>query len=317
MGLFNEEDEILKINKILQTKKVDEKHFSELVTNYEHLLKQIKRLMKRSDKQENKQRKIEKRLKKYVSHQLYKNITKGKELAETYETTRKNLTIFFSDIKGFSLITAAMDGESLSIFLNSYLEQMTKIVIKHGGTLDKYIGDAIMVFFGAPGESKPEENVKRCLAMSLEMREKMKEIRREWYEMGYEQPFHIRMGIANGFCMVGNFGSSQRMDYTVTGRTVNLAARLEQCAEVDEILLCHSTWGIAKKYINCNPPEEKILKGSYEPKITHQLVCFKDATDSSIVKILDSGVQISIDKSKTSKEKLLELVDEIFSPSDY
>ncbi len=316
MGIFEKEERILEFITSINFDKISKEEFEQnwktLTKNYSSLLKQTSRLTKYNDRQNAKLRKIEKRLKKYVPHQLYQNIMKGHELAETYKTVRKNLTVFFSDIKNFSIITSAMDGETLSTFLNDYLEEMTIIVNKHGGTLDKYIGDSVMVFFGAPRDSSKESNVEKCIKMSLEMREKMKEIRKKWYLMGYEQPFHIRIGIATGYCMVGNFGSSQRMDYTISGRTANLAARLEQCAEVDEILLCHSTWGIAKDYIECNPPEEKNLKGFQEPKITHQLIDIKDIDNKKIFNFVDEGAEIKIDKTKFSKEYFISLIDSIY-----
>jgi class 3 adenylate cyclase len=316
MDLYSKEQEILTFAKEVDLKDLSDKdlynEWQGLLKNYESLLKQVKFITKHSDRQNSKLRRIEKRLKKYVSVQLYQNIIKGRERAETYKTLRKNLTVFFSDIKNFSIITSSMDGETLSKFLNSYLDEMTKIVVKHGGTLDKYIGDAVMVFFGAPGDYSAEENVKRCIDMSLEMREKMKSIRKEWYSMGYEQPFHIRMGIATGWCMVGNFGSSQRMDYTITGRTVNLASRLEQCAEVDEILMCHSTWGVAKDYIVTHTPIERTLKGFNEAKITHQLIDLKSNMASNIRTYSDDGANFKVDTSRISKEELLKVIESFY-----
>ncbi len=316
MSMFEKESKFIADLSDIDVDKISDKvckeKFGQLMLEYSKLLKQIKMLTKHNDKQSAKLRRIEHRLKKYVSQQLYKNIVKGRELAENYQTVRKNITVFFSDIKSFSTITSEMDGETLSEFLNSYLEEMTIIVNKYGGTLDKYIGDAIMVFFGAPGNSSIEDNVKNCLQMSYEMREKMKTIRKKWFLMGYEQPFHIRIGIATGWCMVGNFGSSERMDYTISGKTVNLASRLEQSAEVDEIQICHTTWGIAQEYINCNPPDEKILKGFNHPKITHQLITFKSEKEDIENAYRIEGDKLIIDKSKATKENILRLLEKVY-----
>ena len=168
---------------------------------------------------------------------IYKKITSGKEKVETGTTRRVKLSIFFSDIKGFSWHSSKMEGEALTAILNSYLEEMTHIVFKHGGTLDKYIGDAIVVFFGDPDFSSDAEHARRAVMMALEMRQRMTELQHKWFELGFPEPLHIRMGISTGFVNVGNFGSSEHMDYTVIGAPVNMAARLQAEAAEDQILI--------------------------------------------------------------------------------
>ncbi|MBF0219852.1 MAG: hypothetical protein HQL49_10050, partial [Gammaproteobacteria bacterium] len=191
------------------------------------------------------------KLAKYLSPQLYRSIFSG-EQAVLIHSQRKRLTVFFSDIVGFTHTTETMESEELTQLLNSYLNEMSKIALEYGGTIDKFIGDAIMIFFGDP-ESKGEKNDSlSCVSMALAMRRRLNELQKIWeQEMGFAQPFKVRMGIASGYCTVGNFGSEERMDYTIIGSYVNLASRLEQHAQPDQILITHETYLLVKDKINC------------------------------------------------------------------
>ena len=102
---------------------------------------------------------------------------------------------------------------------------MASIALKHGATVDKYVGDAIVAFFGDPESRGVAEDAKACVAMAIEMQQRIAELELEWQRVGLECPFRARMGINTGFCTVGNFGSQKRMDYTIIGRAVNVAAR--------------------------------------------------------------------------------------------
>ena len=142
------------------------------------------------------------------------------------KTARKKLTIFFSDVCDFTSITESLEAEDLSYVLNSYLNRMAEIVLKYGGTLDKFIGDAVMVFFGDPETKGTKEDALACVNMAIEMRESLPALRNTWKNEGIDCPLHIRMGMTTGYVTVGNFGSEARMDYTIVGSPVNLAARL-------------------------------------------------------------------------------------------
>ena len=137
---------------------------------------------------------------------------------------KRELSILFSDVKGFTNISEALEPEELVILLNEYLGAMTEIVFKYGGTLDKYIGDAVMAFWGAPVPQ--EDHAKRACWAALEMQEKLVEMREEWKSKGKPE-LYIRIGINSGDVIVGNMGSQSRFNYTVMGDSVNLAARLE------------------------------------------------------------------------------------------
>jgi len=312
-NLFDKEQEILNSGEaFLKQDAPDSKVFEQykdLLKSYKKLLRQTKTLTRVSDTQQKKLNKILKRLGHYLSYQLVKKITHEKEDIEI-KTQRKKLTVFFSDLKDFSYISSHMEGEALSEFLNSYLEVMTQIVNKWGGTLDKYIGDAIMVFFGDPEFISDEDHALGCVSMAMEMRKKMKGMRKKWYDMGYQELLHSRMGIATGYCTVGNFGSSERMDYTIIGAPVNLAARLESAADIDEIFISHETWGYIKDKISCDPPLSLNLKGFHHPILAHKVLSDKTEAKQNFFYVRDeiTGTNIKIDFSKASKQELISII---------
>jgi len=136
----------------------------------------------------------------------------------------RTMTAFFSDIQGFSMISEKLSPEDLVALLNEYLSEMCDIIGRYHGTVDKFEGDAIMAFWGAPIDT--DEHAKLALLASLEMQQRLQELRGKWLDEG-KDPLHVRMGINSGPMLVGNMGSRNRMDYTIMGDAVNLASRLE------------------------------------------------------------------------------------------
>lgn len=181
----------------------------------------------------------------YLSPQVYKSIFTGQTEA-TIHTQRRKLTIFFSDIKDFTSITEQLQPEEITALLNEYLTEMSDIALKYGGTVDKFIGDAILVFFGSPETMGIAEDAKACLLMAVEMQKRLAELQVKWSNEGIEQPFEVRIGINTGFCNVGNFGSATRMDYTIIGAEANLAARLQYSAEPGTIVMSYETYMLVR-----------------------------------------------------------------------
>src|SRR5258708_24169189 len=130
----------------------------------------------------------------------------------------------FSDVRGFTSISEKLDAQELAALLNEYLTDMTQIVFSHNGTLDKYIGDAVMAFWGAPFE-EPGHATNTCHA-ALEMISRLKEMQKKWSAEG-KPVLDIGVGLSTGIASVGNMGSALRYGYTALGDTVNLSARLE------------------------------------------------------------------------------------------
>jgi class 3 adenylate cyclase len=203
---------------------------------------------------------ISMKIAKYLSPQIYKSIFSGqKDVA--IATERKKLTIFFSDIKDFTAISERLQPEDLTALLNEYFTEMSAIALKHGATLDKFIGDAILAFFGDPETKGVEEDALACLRMAVEMQRRLGQLNVEWRNRGIEQPFRARMGINTGYCNVGNFGSDDRMDYTIIGAEANLAARLQSIAEPGGICLSYETYALVRDLVRAAPLAPISMKG--------------------------------------------------------
>jgi adenylate cyclase len=197
---------------------------------------------------------------KYISPQIYKSIFSGhRDVA--IATERKKLTIFFSDIKDFTATTERLQPEELTALLNEYLTAMSNIALEHGATIDKFIGDAILVFFGDPETKGTAEDARACLRMAIDMQKKLAQLNAEWRHRGIEQPLRVRMGINTGFCNVGNFGSEDRMDYTIVGAEANLAARLQSIAEAGQIVMSYETYALVRDLVRARPLAPIRMKG--------------------------------------------------------
>ena len=143
---------------------------------------------------------------KYMSPQLYGAIFSGQQKVEI-ESRRKQLTVFFSDIADFTEITDQLESEDLTALLNQYLTEMAKIASDFGATIDKFIGDAIVVYFGDSESKGVKEDAAACVRMAIAMQQRMRDLNTEWLDLGLERTFKLRIGINTGFCTVGNFGS--------------------------------------------------------------------------------------------------------------
>ncbi|MFB8828311.1 adenylate/guanylate cyclase domain-containing protein [Azotobacter sp. CWF10] len=213
-------------------------------------------------------------LAKYLSPQVWESIFTGRKSVRL-ETQRKKLTVFFSDIKGFTELSEELEAEALTDLLNNYLNEMSKIALKYGGTIDKFVGDSVMVFFGDPTTEGAKNDAVAAVSMAIAMRKHMKVLRQHWRAQGITKPLEIRMGINTGYCTVGNFGADTRMDYTIIGREVNLASRLESASEAGEILISHETYSLVKDVIMCRDKGQITVKGFSRPVQIYQIVDFR------------------------------------------
>jgi len=149
----------------------------------------------------------------------------------------------------------------LTHYINAYFSEMSEIAARHGGTVDKFIGDAMMVFFGDPESRGSEQDALACVRMAYEMQQRLSELHLQWETEGLQHPFHTRIGINTGYCNVGNFGSEQRLSYTIIGGEVNIAQRLESQSEPGGILLSYETYAHVQDMVQVQEREAIRLKG--------------------------------------------------------
>lgn len=293
-GLFQKEEDIIAAARDRLQEgfalPANQKAFADLLADYERLFKLTKRMIRLSDRNEKqlgdmaeRERAISSeladknaeleglsiKLSKYLSPQVYDSIFTGAQTVEL-ASQRKKLTIFFSDIAFFTETTDKMESEDLTQMINYYLTEMSEVALAHGATIDKYMGDGIMIFFGDPETRGMKEDALACVTMALAMQTRMGEMADTWRDSGIESPMQCRIGIHTGYCTVGNFGSADRMDYTIIGGAVNLAARLEGQCQPGSVLLSYETYALVRDQIACEEVGLMSMKGLAYPIRTYR-----------------------------------------------
>ncbi|MBN1299805.1 MAG: adenylate/guanylate cyclase domain-containing protein [Melioribacteraceae bacterium] len=229
---------------------------------------------------------------------------------------KRTLSILFSDIAGFTSFSEKLQPEELVEFINEYLTEMTDIVLANSGTLDKYIGDAIMAFWGAPISIEKHEYL--ACKTAIEMQKRLKHLREKW-KMESAGEINVRIGINSGAVVVGNIGGRSRFDYTVMGDQVNLASRLEGANKQygTGIMISDSTYEIVKKDFLVRELDTIRVKGKLKPTTVYELIGFKD--DEDAVKKFDL-LKGYIDGLKAYKlkdfDKAIKFFNETYNSSD-
>jgi adenylate cyclase len=252
------------------------------------------------------------KLSKYLSPQVYSSIFTGQRNVEI-ASNRKKLTVFFSDIADFTATSDDLESEELTGLLNRYLTEMSKIALEHGATIDKYIGDAVLAFFGDPETRGIKEDALACVNMAIAMQRRMRELQFEWRDAGLEKPFQLRIGINTGYCTVGNFGSEDRMDYTIIGNEVNLASRLQSHAELGGILISHETYSLVKDLVLAEEQGSIQAKGFAKPvrnyKVLDQLDKLID--QRRVIREEQDGLRVFLDLQKLDKASAVQALQSI------
>jgi adenylate cyclase len=315
--------------------KADGKLYEGLLKDYQKLFRTTRRLMRLSDRNEqqlnalsqeqrraneiiaSKNKELEAlstKLSKYLSPQIYHSIFTGAQNVEI-TSSRKKLTIFFSDLVNFTETTDKLESEDLTNLLNRYLTEMSNIALEYGATIDKYIGDAIMVFFGDPESKGVKEDARDCVRMAIAMLRRMRELHAEWQELGAEKPFHLRIGINTGYVTVGNFGGEDRMDYTIIGSVVNLTARLQSHAEIDGILLGHETYSLVKDEVAAEEQEPIKIKGFAEPIRCYKVLgLYDDLTEAGmVIREETDGFKFLLDLQKHERSEAIAALEAILA----
>ena len=269
----------------------------------EELTKQV---LNNSNSQNQTLKILSEQLGKYIPPQIHSALIKG-DYDASIKTRRKKLTIFFSDIKNFTSTSEALQPEDLTKYLNEYFSEMTKIALDFGATIDKYIGDAMMVFFGDPETNGEKEDARACVEMALTMQERMRELQNKWSNQGFSDPFQVRMGINTGYCNVGNFGSDQRLTYTIIGGEVNVAQRLESASDSNGILLSYETYAHVRDKIEVEERDAIKMKG-----ISREVKVYAVAGRRVMGKRMESIEEAELHIDKQSDSLALTEVDDRF-----
>jgi class 3 adenylate cyclase len=211
------------------------------------------------------------RLRRYLAPQLVDKIL-ASDVDPVASRERRPITVMFADLRGFTNMVEHVAPEQLAQILTRYFDEVAHIAFAHGGTIDKFIGDAIMVFFGAP-EIRPEaEQAQRCVAMAIAIQKRVAILGEDFVALGAEKPLEVRIGIASGVATVGAFGATHRADYTIVGLPVNRAARLEPLAPPGGILIDEATRDFVGTHAQVEAGGAVTLKGFTHPVATFRVV---------------------------------------------
>jgi len=196
----------------------------------------------------------------------------------------REITAFFSDVQGFTSISEKLTPHELVELLNEFLTEMTNIILKHEGTVDKFEGDAIIAFYGAPNALENQAET-ACLTC-VDMQKRLSELREKWRQEGKPE-LKMRIGLSTGPAVVGNMGSRNRMDYTMMGDTVNTAARLEGVNKIYGIytLVCETTFKKANQRIWGREIDSINVVGKAEPVTVYQVIGYAEDIDESMLKM--------------------------------
>jgi class 3 adenylate cyclase len=263
------------------------------------------------DERKNELEALSKQLAKYLPPQIHEALFAG-NYDTRVATRRKKLTVFFSDIRNFTQTSESLQPEALTEYLNEYFSEMTQVALAHGATIDKYMGDAMMVFFGDPESRGVRDDARACVEMALHMLERLKVLQKRWRAVGFDQPFEIRIGINTGYCNVGNFGSEQRLSYTIIGGEVNLAQRLESHADVGGILMSYETWVHVQDLVEAEPRGAIQMKGIARNVQTYAVKARKGAANALS---LDhpAGVAIALDPASLEEDERRALAERLLA----
>ena len=246
----------------------------------------------------------------YVSKSLVNELLNNPEKL-SLGGVKKNITVMFSDIEGFTTISEKMEPEELVVFINKYLSIMTSIVLKHKGTLDKYLGDSLMAFWGAPLDVENKE-LQSCKA-ALQMQKKMDELK-SGFASDAARKVRTRIGINSADVVVGNIGGAERFDYTVMGDGVNLTSRLESANKIygTTIMISETTYSKVKDDVLVRVIDKIVVKGKTKSITVYELLGLKK--DIKAVEMFDNYKNY-IDGYKKFREMEFEKAKSFFEKS--
>ncbi len=202
-------------------------------------------------------------LKRFLPRQVAEGLVAGQLQTDGFE--RRKVTILFADMVGFTDLSDSLEPEELSDVLDEYLREMSSVLVKHGGTLDNYIGDGIMAIFGAPERTDEQDQAWSAVQAAIAMRDHAREMAARIRARGVPADLQIRVGINAGYCTVGVFGSDFLRAYKVVGFAVNMAARLQTEATPGSILCGYRTYALVRDGVRAVERAALKLKGAARP----------------------------------------------------
>ncbi len=310
-GIINNKLDKYKSLAAWQEKRIleNKQELKDLKVMYENVVEHSTLIENDLEKANLKMKTLIKSLKKYLSPQLFDSIVHTSSKEKKFSYKRKKFTVFFSDIVGFTQITDMIEPEALSYLLNDYLNEMSKIAVKYGGTIDKFIGDSIMIYFSESSTGSEQESARQCVLMAMEMLAKTMALSEDWISRGSPSHLKVRMGINTGFCTMGSFGSSDRMDFTLIGGQVNIASRLEKISDENSITISNATYNLVKDIVEVEPPVSTKIKGISNPIEVYKIIRLRNkdsAANGEFCIQTSSGFvlkPINFDKNFTTEEE--------------
>jgi class 3 adenylate cyclase len=210
------------------------------------------------------------RLKRYLSPQIAETIMSENE--DVFKSHRREITVVFLDLRGFTAFSDSAEPEEVMEVLRGYHAQMGKLVFDYGGTLERFAGDGIMIFFNDPIPCA--DHTEKAVRMALDMQRKVEELRKDWLKGGYD--LDLGIGLAAGYATLGNIGFEGRMDYGAIGNVTNLAARLCAEAKPRQVLTNQKTLSKIEHLVEIEPLEELQLKGVSRPVAAFNIVKLRE-----------------------------------------
>jgi class 3 adenylate cyclase len=220
-------------------------------------------------------------LKRFMPHQVAEGLLAG-QLSPDHGFERRKLTILFADMVGFTDLADTLEPEELSEVLNEYLREMTAVAVAHGGTLDNYIGDGLMVMFGAPHRTDERTQASSAMRAAFGMRARTEELSAATRARGIPADLRIRVGINTGHCTVGVFGSDVMRAYKAVGFAVNVAARLQTEAEPGTVVAGFRTYALVKERVKAEPRPPMTIKGAARPVEAWEIFAIVDDPDGEM-----------------------------------
>ncbi len=210
-------------------------------------------------------------IRRYAPAQVADRILIG-EHVDGAPAERRKLTIFFSDIVGFTTTSDQLDPEDLSALLDDYLDEMAQVAERYDTSINQFLGDGILIFFGAPHEIPLKEGALKAVQMALEMQERIHGLGQRWRDRGVPRPLSVRIGIHTGYANVGDFGSHGRKVYTAIGMQANVAARIQAQCEPGKILLSDTTHALVADKVQTIDKGVLEVKGVHYPVPVHEVI---------------------------------------------